>query len=215
MITRYTAQGVEAEFEPGSRGRVLRNLQGIHSIRAIQQAESAALLTATNQMIDGTTQDHRFTAVEICDMHRQWLDGIYEWAGAYRTVNIVKGEFMFAAAPQVSRLMAQFERGPLRKYTPCQFDSADEQAEALAIVHAELILIHPFREGNGRCARLLATLMGLQAGLPPLDFSGIVGREKRRYIAAIHAALGEDYEPMTEVFERVIARTLRAISGNS
>ena len=29
-------------------------------------------------------------------------------------------------------------------------------AEALAVVHAELILIHPFREGNGRVARLLA-----------------------------------------------------------
>ena len=25
----------------------------------------------------------------------------------------------------------------------------------------EIILIHPFREGNGRCARLLAMLMGL------------------------------------------------------
>ena len=41
-----------------------------------------------------------------------------------------------------------------------------------AAVHAEPILIHPFREGNGRCARLLATLMGLQAGLPALDFGG-------------------------------------------
>jgi len=37
-------------------------------------------------------------------------------------------------------------------------------ATALAEVHAELILIHPFREGNGRLARLLALLMALQAG---------------------------------------------------
>ena len=80
----------------------------------------------------------------------------------------------------------------------------------MAVVHAELILIHPFREGNGRSSRLLATLMALQAGLPALDFGGIRGDEKRRYIAAIHAAMGREYGPMAAVFERVIARTLRS-----
>src|SRR5436853_313396 len=86
-------------------------------------------------------------------MHRLWLGGIYEWAGEYRSVNIAKGEFMFAAAAQVPRLMQQFERGPLCQYTPCRVISAEEQAEAIAIVHAEFVLVHPFREGNGRCGR--------------------------------------------------------------
>jgi hypothetical protein len=40
--------------------------------------------------------------------------------------------------------------------------------ESREIVHAELVLIHPFRDGNGRCARLLSTLMGVHAGLPLL-----------------------------------------------
>lgn len=48
-MSRYDAQGVEAEFEPGSRGRVLRNLLGIRSVREMQRAESEALLTATNR----------------------------------------------------------------------------------------------------------------------------------------------------------------------
>ena len=96
--------------------------------------------------------------------------------------------------------------GPNRASDP----SVDAQSEALAVVHAELILIHPFREGNGRCARVLATLMALQSDLPPLDFSGIEGKEKRRYIAAIHTAMGRDYEPMQEIFRRIIARTFRA-----
>jgi len=75
-------------------------------------------------------------------------------------------------------------------------------------VHAELVLVHPFRDGNGRCARVLAVLMGLQDGLPVLDFAGVRGRERARYIAAVHAALDRDYEPMTAVFRGVIARTL-------
>ncbi|MDN5751752.1 MAG: hypothetical protein L0H15_00535 [Nitrosospira sp.] len=53
-------------------------------------------------------------------------------------------------------------------------------------------------------------LMGLQAGLPVLDFGGIRGEEKRRYIGASHAALEANYAPMTAIFKGVIARTLRS-----
>jgi cell filamentation protein len=82
-------------------------------------------------------------------------------------------------------------------------------------VHTELILIHPFRDGNGRCARLLAMLMGLQAGLPALDFGGIRGAKKREYFAAVQAGLSRDYDPMTKVFSEVIARTLKSVAKAS
>lgn len=192
---------------------MLRNLLGIRSTREMARRESEALLAATQRLIDNTDVDQRFVADDICGMHRTWLGEIYQWAGEYRSVNMTKDGFMFAAADQIPRLMRDFERGPLRNYTPCRFAKAEEQASALAVVHVELILVHPFRDGNGRCARLLATLMGLQAGLPPLDFSGIHGAEKRRYIAAIHAGLDPNYEPMTSVFRKVIARTLRTHAG--
>jgi cell filamentation protein len=215
MAGRYDAVGDEAEFEPGSRGRVLRNRISITSLRAMERKESEALLIATEHTIDETRIDQRFTAADIQRMHRLWLGEIYSWAGEYRQVNMSKGEFMFAAAAQVPKLMLEFERGPLRDYTPCRFDNAREQARALAVVHAELILIHPFREGNGRSSRLLAILMGLQAGLPALDFGGIRGAKKKDYIGSIHAALSRDYEPMTKVFEGVIARTLRLVARPS
>lgn len=209
MSGRYAAEGPEAEFEPGARGRVLRNLAGIRLVRRMQERESEALLAATEFMIDSTRQNQRFSANDIRAMHKTWLGDIYPWAGEYRQVNITKGDFMFAAAGQVPRLMRAFESGPLQEFTPCGFENMGEQSRALAVVHAELILIHPFREGNGRCARLLSVLMGLQAGLPALDFGDIRGAEKRRYIAAIHAALDRDYAPMAAVFRRVIERTLR------
>lgn len=183
---------------------------GIRSAREIARHESVALLDATERLIDETGMRQRFTAAQVRRMHKLWLGRIYPWAGAYRTVNMAKGKFMFAAAAQVPKLMQQLERGPLREFTPCRVTSIDDQALALAVVHAELVLIHPFREGNGRLARLLATLMGLQAGLPVLDFGGVHAQERRRYIAAVHAALHRDYEPMTGVFLRIIARTLRS-----
>ncbi len=209
-VNRYIAQGPEAEFEPGSRRRVLRNLTGVCSMREMARLESERLLAATERLIDETEVNQRFRAVDVRRMHQLWLGDVYAWAGEYRQVNIGKDGFMFAAVNLIPGLMMELERGPLRQFTPCRFASVEEQAQALAVVHAELILIHPFREGNGRSARLLATLMGLQAGLPALNFGGIRGEEKKRYIGAVHAAVGRDYAPMTAIFRRVIARTLRA-----
>lgn len=210
MQGRYQAGGIQSEFEPGSGRRVLRNLLGIRGARAMARVESRALYQATQRLIDETARDHTFTASDICRMHRVWLGEIYSWAGQCRSVNIAKGNFMFAAADRVPALMDRLERECLATLTPCLATDAAEQARRLALVHAELVLIHPFRDGNGRCARLLSTLMGLQAGLPPLEFDGMEGRGKRRYVAAIQAALDQNYEPMEEVFRRLIARTRAA-----
>lgn len=120
MVTRYDVKGVEAKFEPGSRGRVLCNLQGIRSAREMARRESEALLLATQQLIDNTELDQTFTCADICRMHELWLGTIYSWAGQYRQVNVGKDGFMFAAAGEVPRLMREFERGPLREFTPCQ-----------------------------------------------------------------------------------------------
>ena len=204
---RYAAHGPEAEFEPGSGNRVLRNLIGIRSMREMARAESRALLSAQERLVDSFSPDHRFVSDDVSDIHRTWLGTIYRWAGDYRSVNVAKGGFQFAAAREVPRLMREFEQRELARYTPCRFPAEPQIARALAVVHAELVLIHPFREGNGRCARLLALLMAFQAGLPPLDFSGWSGRGERNYIAAVHAAVGSDYEPMVGLFSEVIRRS--------
>ncbi len=204
----------EAQTEPGSKGRVLRNLLGIRRVRDINLVESQALNLAQTEATKTFSDDHRFTAKDVCHLHKLWLGPIYEWAGEYRSVNISKGGFPFATASLIPSLMHEFERSVLARHTPCRPAPDSRVAESLAAVHGELILIHPFREGNGRLARLLAVLMGLQAGLPPLDFSSMLGRGKRIYIAAIHAALAKDYEPLTGVFEKIIDQTWRSFASN-
>ena len=105
--------------------------------------------------------------------------------------------------------MTKFEKGSLRRHTPCRSATTENIAAALAEVHVELVLIHPFREGNGRVARLLAVLMGLQAGLPALYFDKLSGRKRQQYFAAVQAGLDRNYEPMAKLFTAVIERTLQ------
>ena len=207
MVTRYDPGGIEAEFEPGSRGRVLRNQLGITRVRDMAQAESQALFLVQDQLVQEYSIEHKFRAADLVRMHRLWLGAIYPWAGEYRQVNIGKGGFQFANAQLIPNLMRDLELGPLAKYTPCNALEPAQLAEAMAVVHVELILIHPFREGNGRVARLLALLMGLQANLPAVDFTPLSGRNRPRYIGSIHAAVGRDYRPLSSLFQRVIERS--------
>jgi len=107
--------------------------------------------------------------------------------------------------------MQEFETKYLKKYTPCNFTELRQVAEAIAIVHVEFILIHPFREGNGRLGRVLASLMANQADYPPLDFSliehGINSNGFERYSAAIHAVHVCNYVPMKTIFNEIIDRS--------
>lgn len=194
---------------------MLRNLLGIARVRDMAEAESQALQLAQEKAIDQYSAAHRFAAKDICDLHRLWLSPIYSWAGEFRPVDLSKGNFRFANAAQIPRLMQEFERNALARFTPCQIQDVGLLTNALALVHAELILIHPFRDGNGRAARMLAMLMGLQAGLPPLDFSPMLGRGKRAYIAGIHAAMGRDYRILSGLFEKIIDRTLKRAASSS
>ena len=104
--------------------------------------------------------------------------------------------------------MTQFERDVLQRYTPCTFKDRTDIVHALAEAHVELVLIHPFREGNGRIARVLSTLMALQAELPLLDFSVIAGKKKAEYFAAVQAGLDRNYSPMEKIFSDVIEKSL-------
>ena len=74
--------------------------------------------------------------------------------------------------------------------------------------NVELMLIHPFREGNGRLGRMLATLMALQAGLPILDFSDWDGEKRESYFIAVRAGMDRDYCSMQELFAGIIENSL-------
>lgn len=208
---RYkTAHLFENQYEPGSNNQVLKNMRGIISASEMDKREKEEQLRAIDELTDIFERDHRFTAADICKMHKMWLGNIYEWAGNYRQVKMSKEDFTFAFPEQIPKLMIDFEKGPLREHTPCHFKSHNETAMALAVVHTELVLIHPFREGNGRVARMLAILMGLQAGLPPLEFEDMITKDKTEYIRAIQIGFSGNYDPMAKVFAAVIRKTLRA-----
>jgi cell filamentation protein len=203
--------GPEAEAEPGSRGGVLRNRLGIRRKREMDVAENEALLRAQEAYLARISAETRFTAALLREMHRDWLGEIYEWAGRYRTVELSKGGFRWPPAHLVPDNMARFKAGLLREHTPCRSAPLPEVARRIAEVHADLLLIHPFREGNDRLARWLAALMAMQAGYAPprFEFRGRGGRRNQSlYLEAVKRGYLQDYEALTGFFREAIERRL-------
>ena len=203
MTDRYAVHGAQGEFQPGSNDLVLANKLGIQSVEDMNELELELLQRLYEEVLVKHLPNRALTVDDLKTWHRRWLGNVFAWAGQERLVNMGKDGFMFAASAQIPRLLADFERSCLNRWTPCHDMDADGLVEAIAITHVEFILIHPFREGNGRLSRLLADVMAVQSGREPLDYS-TWNADKPAYIQAIHQGVQMEYAPM----KRLVAQAL-------
>lgn len=129
----------------------------------------------------------RFTKTHLLNIHRFLFEDVYPFAGKIRKEQISKGDTLFyppnAIEKQLEQVFAQLHGEKLLNETDKQ-----KQIEALSWVMAELNIIHPFREGNGRSIRELVRCMALKYGLP-INW-GNAGRET--LINAAIAAVDDD-----------------------
>lgn len=213
--SRYSTKGlIEDEYEPG--GKVLKNKRGIRKVKEIGETEGKAFLKTQGHFYRLFVKEELsgpITEGLIRKIHRHWLGGIYEWAGCYRQVNLGKDDIVFPPAflqdgtPNIPKLMKEFEKDILKQYTPCgKGNDLSRIANAIAIVHGEFEMIHPFREGNGRIGRLIADLMALQAGYPPLLFDiERTPKNKGLYFTAMKEAfVGKNHEPLKKLVEKAM-----------
>ncbi len=80
-------------------------------------------------------------------IHKHLFEDIYDFAGQVRNVNISKGGFRFAPLMYLDAALASIEKMP-----QSTFDEIIEK-------YVEMNVAHPFREGNGRSARIWLDLM--------------------------------------------------------
>lgn len=83
----------------------------------------------------------------LAEIHRILFEDIYVFAGKTRTVNLAKGNFRFAPLLYLDAALRNIEKMP-----QATFDEIVEK-------YVEMNIAHPFREGNGRSARIWLDLM--------------------------------------------------------
>jgi len=82
------------------------------------------------------------TVKGLQDIHKYLFNGIYDFAGKIRDVNISKGNFRFANCLYLKEILPKIEQMPQNSF--------DEIVEK----YIEMNIAHPFREGNGRAMRI-------------------------------------------------------------
>ena len=100
--------------------------------------EKAALLFDT-RLID-TFEVGTFKG--LSDIHRYLFEDIYDFAGKIRTENIAKGAFRFASVMYLEEALEKISNMPQSTF------------EEIIEKYVEMNVAHPFREGNGRSARI-------------------------------------------------------------
>ena len=102
-----------------------------------------------------------FDLEHLLSIHKYLLFDLYDFAGKLRTENIAKDNFKFADTRFIEQeLIKLFEELKAESYLSGL--NKEELAKRLAYYLAELNVIHPFREGNGRVTRELIRQLALK-----------------------------------------------------
>lgn len=173
----------------------------------------------------------RVSEEDLFALHRAVMDksamDVQNPVGAWKqdfngTTGVVEGKsvYMEYAAPlDVPVLMTRWLKDFNKK-----LDQANNPAKAVAAyawTHTSLVRIHPFFDGNGRVARLIANLPALRGGWPPIvvprqrradyidllwEYQNAVGKINRRSrLAPPHPALARFATLLTDEWQHTVA----------
>ncbi len=191
-INKYTIP------DNGAQNEILPNLLNLETIEEINESEFLGFVRAQQNAIDELSDDTVFDVSYLYKLHKEALEHLYSFAGKLRTVNMSKGNFAFAPASFLSQSMKDFETEFL---DVLKNEITDDTIllQNLARMHAELLFIHPFREGNGRTARMFTDMFYLSKTGKLLDSTFLLDNLEA-YILAVQQANQKEYTLMEKLF---------------
>lgn len=160
---------------------MLENKLGLTSSAELAREEERiskkkAAMLFENHILDNL-KSGKFSTLQT--IHKYLFDEIYDFAGKLRTVNIAKGNFRFAPLMYIESALKNIDKMP-----QSNFDEIIEK-------YVEMNIAHPFREGNGRSARIwLDHMLKTEIG-NVIDWSKV---DKEDYLLAMERSPIRDIE---------------------
>jgi Fic-DOC domain mobile mystery protein B len=165
-------------------------LPWVQTMVDLNRVESENIMTATQKFLRNKIDDPRtwFDLKTLRTVHRAMFGEVWEWAGSYRTSITSIGVRPHMIPAQLSALCSEV----------CSWSEHPVErtfVEMAAYIHHQLVLIHPFENGNGRFSRLIADrfLLAWQCPHPvwPSNLTN-TSSDRSRYIQALRNADGGD-----------------------
>lgn len=128
----------------------------------------------------------------VFELHKRMFGDVWSWAGSTRKTGKNIG---------IDPVQIHIQLGGLLRDARYWVDNGSFPPDEIAVrLHHGLVAIHPFPNGNGRHARLVADLLIVQLGGAPFSWGGgtlrDIGTLRAEYIAALRAADQHDFAPL-------------------
>lgn len=163
MYSRYDVYTTVQSIYCYPDSNVLKNKLNIRDLRELKDIEEKFVaikqLVLLQKPIPG-----RFTINHLLRIHRFLFEDVYPFAGHIRREQISKGETLFFPPDLIKRELRRVF-GEIHETGMLQEKKPQSQIQHLSHVMAELNIIHPFREGNGRSIREFIRCMAQVYGL--------------------------------------------------
>lgn len=139
---------------------VLKNLLNIRNEDELDQAE--AELSRAKMMLLYSVGYKDFSESSLADIHKYLFEDVYEWAGQYRKINIIKREKLLAGQSVWYANCEDIERDIHRvwlRFCRTKWDGLTKRqlVKKVTRLFSALWQIHPFREGNTRTVIMMLT----------------------------------------------------------
>ena len=128
----------------------------------------------------------------VRELHRRMFNGVWRWAGRYTTTKKNIGWEVHRLTEGVHNALADAQAWLEHSTYPLH--------EVAVRLHHQLVVIHPWPNGNGRHARLLADIIVAARGGKALTWGAVdlaaAGVVRQRYIVAMQQADQGNFVPL-------------------
>jgi len=193
---RSTGQDDDTPFD----GSGLK-IKTIKTRRQLNEVEFASILRVTEKylLVKPSRKLAPFTFSWLLELHREMLGSIWNWAGQIRTTqkNIGVNPAIVVAELGVIAIESENRHG----------ETGDLVIATAAEFHHRAVWVHPFEDGNGRWARLLANIWLMQHDQPVTlwpanDQRSTESPIRTEYIAAMKQADLRNYGPLIDLHKK-------------
>lgn len=162
MFSKYDVYTTTQSIYCYPDSNVLKNKLNIRENKLLKTAEEEITLIKQMELLKNPIKGN-FSKAHLINIHKFIFEDIYSFAGKIRREQISKADTMFYPPNLIDRELDKVfskikEKNMLRE------TDKEKIFDNLAYVMAELNIIHPFREGNGRSIREFIRLMARRMG---------------------------------------------------
>lgn len=199
MFSKYEVYTTTQSIYCYPNSNVLKNKLNITDNSVLKTAEEEITLIKQMELLKNPIKGN-FTKAHLMNIHKFIFEDIYSFAGKLRREQISKADTMFYPPNLIDRELDKVftkikEKNMLR-------ESDEEKVfDNLAYVMAELNIIHPFREGNGRSIREFIRLMAKRMGYD-INWGNV---DKKELFSASIASV-YDYKVLVDVLKGAVYR---------